>query len=48
MELELDGFTLGIATVESAQQGHGLPTGGAGRWMEIVLWTAVGHQPFEL
>jgi catechol 2,3-dioxygenase-like lactoylglutathione lyase family enzyme len=39
VELKLDGFTLGIATVESAQQGHGLSTGGVGRWIEIVLWT---------
>ena len=35
----LDGFTLGIATIESAQQGHGLATGGEGRWIEVVLWT---------
>lgn len=39
VELKLDGFTLGIATVQSAEQGHGLMTGGEGRWIEIVLWT---------
>jgi catechol 2,3-dioxygenase-like lactoylglutathione lyase family enzyme len=39
VELQLDGFKLGIATIESAQQGHGLATGGEGRWIEVVLWT---------
>lgn len=38
IELQLDGFRLGIATVEEAR-GHGLRPGGAGRWIEIVLWT---------
>ena len=38
VELELDGFTLGIATVEAAR-GHGLRPDGDGRWIEIVLWT---------
>jgi catechol 2,3-dioxygenase-like lactoylglutathione lyase family enzyme len=38
VELKLDGFTLGIATVQSARQSHGLVTGGAGRWVEIVVW----------
>jgi len=38
IELKLDGFTLGIATVEAAREEHGLPQGG-GRWIEIVLWT---------
>jgi hypothetical protein len=31
VQLQLDGFTLGIATIESAQQAHGLATGGKGR-----------------
>jgi catechol 2,3-dioxygenase-like lactoylglutathione lyase family enzyme len=39
VELKLDGFTLGIATVQAAEQHHGLSTGGEGRWIEIVLWT---------
>lgn len=38
VELQLDGFTLGIATVEAAK-GHGLRLNGEGRWIEIVLWT---------
>jgi predicted enzyme related to lactoylglutathione lyase len=39
VELQLDGFKLGIATIEAAQHHHGLETGGEGRWIEIVLWT---------
>jgi catechol 2,3-dioxygenase-like lactoylglutathione lyase family enzyme len=39
IELTLDGFTLGIATMEAAKEHHGLPSGGEGRWIEIVLWT---------
>jgi len=45
IELTLDGFTLGIATIEAAKQHHGLRAGGEGRpggegrWIEIVLWT---------
>jgi catechol 2,3-dioxygenase-like lactoylglutathione lyase family enzyme len=38
VELRLDGFTLGIATVEAAKE-HGLRPNGEGRWIEIVLWT---------
>jgi predicted enzyme related to lactoylglutathione lyase len=38
VELELDGFKLGIATVEAAR-GHGLRVEGDGRGIEIVLWT---------
>jgi predicted enzyme related to lactoylglutathione lyase len=38
IELRLDEFTLGIATVEAARE-HGLRPGGDGRWIEIVLWT---------
>ena len=39
VELTLDGFTLGIATVEAARSDHRLKVGGDGRWIEIVLWT---------
>ena len=38
VELALDGFTLGIATVETAKRHHGLSPG-KGRSIEIVLWT---------
>jgi len=38
VELQLNGFKLGIATVEAAR-GHGLRPDGEGRWIEIVLWT---------
>src|SRR5271154_4677800 len=39
VELKLDGFTLGIATIEAAKETHGLRPDGEGRWIEIVLWT---------
>ena len=39
IELTLDGFTLGIATMEAAKQHHSLRPGGEGRWIEIVVWT---------
>jgi predicted enzyme related to lactoylglutathione lyase len=39
IELALDGFTLGIATVKAAGEHHGLHPQGEGRWIEIVLWT---------
>lgn len=39
VELTLDAFTLGIATLEAAQAHHGLAPKGEGRWIEIVLWT---------
>lgn len=39
IELALDGFTLGIATIEAAQEHHRLRPEGEGRWIEIVLWT---------
>jgi predicted enzyme related to lactoylglutathione lyase len=39
IELTLDGFTLGIATIEAAQQHHTLQVQGEGRGIEIVLWT---------
>lgn len=39
VELTLDGFTIGIATVEAAVADHGLQPKLDGRAMEIVLWT---------
>jgi predicted enzyme related to lactoylglutathione lyase len=39
IELKLDGFILGIATIEAAQEHHSLRAEGEGRWIEIVLWT---------
>jgi predicted enzyme related to lactoylglutathione lyase len=39
VELMLNGFTLGIATVKAAKAHHGLRPEGEGRWIEIVLWT---------
>lgn len=39
IELTLDGFTLGIATIEAAKEHHSLRPGGEGRWIEIVLWS---------
>ena len=39
IEFTLDGFTLGIATIEAARDHHGLRPEGEGRWIEIVLWT---------
>src|SRR5271156_3525651 len=32
IELKLDGFTLGIATMEAAKEHHSLQPGGDGRW----------------
>ena len=39
VQLKLDGFSLGIATIEAAREHHGLRPEGEGRWIEIVLWT---------
>jgi predicted enzyme related to lactoylglutathione lyase len=39
IEMSLDGFTLGIATIEAAKEHHNLRAEGDGRWIEIVLWT---------
>ncbi|MEU6203395.1 VOC family protein [Micromonospora musae] len=41
VELKLDGFTLGVASVESARADHGLDLDLAipGRGMEIAVWT---------
>ncbi len=39
VELRLDGFTLGVATVEAAQGDHALGAEAGGRGIEIVVWT---------
>ncbi|HXX37099.1 MAG TPA: VOC family protein [bacterium] len=39
VELKLDGFTLGIATIKAAKEHHNPLLKGEGRWIEIVLWT---------
>jgi catechol 2,3-dioxygenase-like lactoylglutathione lyase family enzyme len=39
VELKLDGFTLGVATIAAAREHHGLRPEGEGRWIEIVVWT---------
>jgi catechol 2,3-dioxygenase-like lactoylglutathione lyase family enzyme len=39
IQLKLDGFSLGIATIEAAREHHGLRPEGEGRWIEIALWT---------
>lgn len=39
IELTLDGFRLGIATLEAARAQHRLSPSGVGRWIEIVVWT---------
>ena len=39
VELMLDGFNLGIATVETAIENHGLSPNVDGQGMELVLWT---------
>jgi catechol 2,3-dioxygenase-like lactoylglutathione lyase family enzyme len=39
IELVLDGFTIGIATVDAAIADHGLQPHLNGRAIEIVLWT---------
>ena len=39
VQLKLDGFSLGIATIEAAREHHGLRPEGEGRWIEIVVWT---------
>jgi hypothetical protein len=40
VEVNLDGFTIGIASVEAAVAHHGLSPNLGGRPIEIVLWTA--------
>ena len=39
VELRLDGFTIGIASVDAAIADHGLKPRLGGRPVEIVLWT---------
>src|ERR1700744_6446112 len=39
VELVLDGFKLGIASIETAHADHGLSPKGEGRWIEVALWT---------
>lgn len=39
VEITLDGFTIGIASVNAAIADHGLKPSLAGRPVEIVLWT---------
>jgi catechol 2,3-dioxygenase-like lactoylglutathione lyase family enzyme len=39
VELQLDGFKLGIATLETAVDNHGLSPNVDGQGMELVLWT---------
>ena len=38
VELDLDGFTLGVADVESARRDHGLAVEAAGRGAEVCVW----------
>ena len=38
VELELDGFTLGVADVESARRDHGLDVTADGRGAEVCVW----------
>lgn len=38
VELELDGFTLGVADVESARRDHGLEVTSGGRGAEVCVW----------
>lgn len=39
IELQLNGFTIGIASIDAARDTHGLRPEGDGRWIEVVLWT---------
>ena len=39
VELRLDGFTIGIADVESARRDHGLDVSPDGRAIEVCVWT---------
>ena len=47
VELTLDGFTLGIATVEAARADHGLALADEGRGIEIVLWVDDADQAVD-
>jgi catechol 2,3-dioxygenase-like lactoylglutathione lyase family enzyme len=39
VELRLGGLILGLASIESARNTHGLETGGGGPCAEVCLWT---------
>jgi catechol 2,3-dioxygenase-like lactoylglutathione lyase family enzyme len=39
VELRLDAFTLGLATIEAARQDHGIPAGAGPARAELVLWS---------
>ena len=39
VEMALDGFSLGIATIEAARNEHGLDPKSEGRRIEIAVWT---------
>ena len=39
VELGLDGFTLGLASIDSAQRVHGIPAGAVPAGAELVLWS---------
>jgi catechol 2,3-dioxygenase-like lactoylglutathione lyase family enzyme len=47
VELLLDGFSLGIATVQTAIESHGLFPNVDGQGMELVLWTDDVDAAFE-
>lgn len=47
VELSLDGFTLGIATVATSIEHHGLSPNPGGRSAELVLWTDDADRAFE-
>jgi hypothetical protein len=38
VELQLDGFVLGVADVESARRDHGLNVSPVGRGAEVCVW----------
>ena len=40
VELDLDGFTLGVADVASARRDHGLEVTSDGRGAEVCVWVA--------
>jgi catechol 2,3-dioxygenase-like lactoylglutathione lyase family enzyme len=40
VELDLDGFTLGVADVASARRDHGLEVSSDGRGAEVCVWVA--------
>src|SRR5713226_9596872 len=39
VEVRLDGFTLGLATVEAAQRVHDIPAGTGPARAELVVWS---------